>query len=948
MSSQLVPKAAGMTTTPLTPEQINKLLEQFEAIVDTAVATGDAATIESARRRVAKLQSKLFGDKPLRALPPPDDPDTEEMPRLSIEVGKGVGVGNSIGTGNVSAGKIAGNNNVEANIYIDKVETLITPDGKLSASDSKVQHNYLIRLLIQANRVPLGQLELRAAGSAEDMPEIRLEQVYVPLDTTQTQPALGDDHAGTRVPISMMAAVIKDRRLVILGDPGSGKTTFTNYLTIALAQSCLDPERFPPERLSVAGGNGQRAANWKYGALLPVRIDLRELAQTIPETLSTGNCELVWNHIANHHLTLHGLGEFAPMLKKALFDGRCLVMFDGLDEVSDLTKRRIIKEAVEDFADSFGRSRFIVTCRVLSYTDAAWRLNSFPDVTLAPLSAAGIRVFIDAWYDTLARLAYTDRENAARKAAQLRRAAARLSDLAQNPMLLTVMAVVHTYLGTLPRERAKLYNDCVQLLLWNWQRHKHSNGEWQQGILHELETREERLINGLCAVAYQAHSKPQTADPRQPADIAEADVINTLRKFLDNDFGKAQRFCQYVEKEAGLLIGRGFENGERKFAFPHRGFQEFLAARHVVSGHEFSRRVKELAAQGDLWHEVLLLAVGHLVFNHEEVARPLDAINLLCPNEQPSDEAGWRAVWWSAEMLTIVGRSAAEQDEHVGRQLIPRLINQLTALVSGGHLTAIERTQAADVLGMLGDPRIGVCTVVPEMVRLEGGSFAIGHESERHTVSLKPFMLSRFPITNAQFRVFSEDGGYHKKQFWTARGWEWRERTGERRGFIDDPVWGIDNRPAAGITWHEAVAYTRWLSERTGRPMRLPTEAEWERAAAGSEPRKYPWGSRTNDDTANHRETGIGQTVAVGVFAADCTPEGIYDLGGNVWEWTSSINAGYPYAADGRESLDAAGARILRGGGYDSPRITLHCSHRRPVDPNARVPLIGFRVACEG
>lgn len=932
-------------------EQLLKTLEQLEPLLDAALSEGDAATIDRLIRMITKLRA---------ALGKPDNGQAAGAPpagrRDDVRITGDVAPGAAVGDAQVIANQIVGRDRVEVTpgaIYIQHLDRLTADTlqelelGAAGGPSSTAERTYLLRLLSAARRVPLGQLELHALGTQDQVPEIRLDSIYVPLDTTLTQPAVGNNQGGARVAVQVLSAVISHRRLVVLGDPGSGKTTFVNYLTLCLAHACLDPASRVLDRLSVAGINGQKAAKWKYGALLPVRIDLREFAQQIPGEAKKGTCDLVWKHIAGQ-LAAANISEFASPLKKALQDGKCLVMFDGLDEISDASKRRIVRDSVTDFADTYQGSRFIVTCRVLSYVDPAWQLTSFPAVTLAPLCQSSIDCFIDGWYQTLARLNAIDGQRAKAKAAELRAAALDLHDLAQNPMLLTVMAVVHTYKGTLPRERARLYRDCVELLLWNWQRHKQLTPDtWELGIFHELDTREERLVNGLFEVAFQAHQSQGAGVG--PANIAETDVVKTLRRYLDGDWNKAQRFCEYVEKQAGLLIGKGKDQtGERMYAFPHRGFQEFLAARHLVSGWDFSRRLVELAEKGDVWHEVLLLAVGHLVFNQQEITRPLDAINLLCKLEPPTTDSGWRSVWWAAEMLHIVGRAVAEQDEHMGKALVPRLLAQLVMLVSGGHLTAIERAQAGDVLGMLGDPRPGVCTVAPDMVLIPGGQVEIGPDAERHAIALKPYALSRYPITNVQFRVFVEDGGYFKREYWTARGWQWREKTGQRRGLIEDPVWGIDNRPVVAVTWHEAVAYTRWLASRTGRPFRLPTEAEWERAASGTERRKYPWGSRTSDDTANHRETGIGQTSAVGIFHQDCTPEGVYDMGGNVWEWCSSLDKGYPYkAADGREDLEAAGPRILRGGAFDNPRTgsMLHCSHRRPAEPHARVALIGFRVA---
>lgn len=937
----------------LSPEERAQFLRMEARLLKLYQTTKDPDTRAQIAEEITAINDML-GIK-ARLLPEGELASKPEAPHPpTTTVGGDVKSGAAV-NGTVTADQIAGNDIISANIYINSVEKFINSGDAgiemgANPASSKLLRTYLARLVTTSNRVPLGQLDLTAVGANDPVPEIQMDQIFVPLDTTQQQRAVGPGRKESpdgRVPVPVLTSITSLRRMVILGDPGSGKTTFVNFLTLCLAHACLDPDQAMLQRLNVAGTDGQRASTWRFGPLIPIRVDLREFAQDIPADTSTGTCELVWQHVVRQlgRQNLDGLG---PLLKEKLCDGKCLVLFDGLDEVSETDKRRLVREAVNDFADTYTEARFIVTCRVLSYTDQAWQLTGFPAVTLAPLSTESIRTFIKNWYQTLAGLNLIEKRHAEIKTEELLTASTDLRDLAENPMLLTVMALVHTYKGTLPRERARLYNDCVDLLLWNWQRHKHKGANlWSLGILEELETREERLVNGLCAVAYHAHE--QQGAGKGPANISESDVVRILRHYLDDDWGKAQRFCVYVEKEAGLLIGKGEDaSGERMYAFPHRGFQEFLAGRHLVADWDFARRIAERAELGDVWHEVALLAVGHLVFNQQEIVpRPLDAINLLCKDALPTTEAGWRSVWWAGEMLHLVGRPAAEQDDHIGRALVPRVIHQLAELIHGGHLTAVERAQAADSLGLLGDPRPGVSTVVPDLIRFEGGKVTIGAEKEKHTVVLSPYLLSRYPITNAQYLVFVRDDGYSKQQYWSKRGWEWLQGAGSVADRFDT-INGIDTHPITEITWYEALAYTRWLSTRTGRTVRLPSEAEWEFAASGSERRKYPWGNRTSDDTTNHRDTGIGRTTAVGIFPGDRTPEGVCDLGGNVWEWCSSLAKNYPYRpADGREDLEAPGSRMLRGGSYDGIRSEMHGTHRRPVEPHARVSLIGFRIAVD-
>lgn len=876
-----------------------------------------------------------------------------------------VGPGVNIGPGTTHNKDVAGRDLVNVQpggaLYnIDRATFVTPPAGKVKTAGgakvepeievpviSEAERGYLARILVTANRVSLGQLDLELNNPDGGIPEIRLDTIYVPLDTTSTQPAVGGK-PDVRVPVPVLDAAIRHRHLMVLGDPGSGKSTFLNYLTLCLASARLHPKRGALEKLNVVSQDGKKSAKWRYGPLLPVRIDLREFAQSLPLDAKKGNADMLWQHITSR-LAERNQSEFAGTLYQALQQGQCLVMLDGLDEVPEKDLRHIVRDAIADFADTHSRSRFIATCRVLSYTDPAWRLSSFPDVTLAPLCRSSIDAFISGWYAALDVLSYMDSAWNKAKAEELRHAVGDLLDLAQNPMLLTVMAVVHTYKGLLPRERSVLYSDCVDLLLWSWQRAKEVGpGHWELGLMDELSIRRERVINGLCDVAFQAH-KSQGVWP-DAAHIPQSELLRVLKDYLDGDWGKAQIFCNYVEQRAGLLVGKGEDSkGEKMYAFPHRGFQEFLAARHLVNGRDFARRIADLVTEGDIWHEILLLAIGHLVFNLEDVYRPLDTANLLCPHEQPSDATGWRSAWWSGEIVQTVGRQVAVQDPHVGKPLVPRVIQHLVMLVQNGHLTPRERAQAADVLGNLGDPRPGVCTDLPEMVRIEGGTFAMGTESERHSVRLRTFHLARYPITNAQFREFAEKH-YEISSYWTPEGDKWRAtHTNHRRGLLEHPVWGIPNRPVVGLTWHEVIAFTHWLAGKTGKPYRLPTEAEWEFAAAGSDGRKYPWGNRASDDTTNTQEAGIRQTTAVGIFPGDRTPGGIFDLGGNVWEWTSSLAAEYPYkAGDGREKLERVGARVLRGGSYDSPRRVIHCTQRRPMEPTTRAALIGFRVALDG
>jgi len=222
-------------------------------------------------------------------------------------------------------------------------------------------------------------------------------------------------------------------------------------------------------------------------------------------------------------------------------------------------------------------------------------------------------------------------------------------------------------------------------------------------------------------------------------------------------------------------------------------------------------------------------------------------------------------------------------------------------------------------------------------------------EKPQHTVYLDAYWIDKYEVTNRQFAQFVEDDGYGRREFWTEAGWDWREREGRTQPrYWDDSPWNGDDLPVVGVTWFEAVAYCRWAGAR------LPTEAEWERAAGwdaeGQEKREYPWGNEWDSAKANTSESALGHTTMSGQYCPGGeSPVGACDMAGNAWEWVSSLYQPYPYRADdGREDMEVDGTRSLRGGSWINGRDRARTRYRLPPFPGDFImfdPTNGFRCA---
>jgi formylglycine-generating enzyme required for sulfatase activity len=242
------------------------------------------------------------------------------------------------------------------------------------------------------------------------------------------------------------------------------------------------------------------------------------------------------------------------------------------------------------------------------------------------------------------------------------------------------------------------------------------------------------------------------------------------------------------------------------------------------------------------------------------------------------------------------------------------------------------------------------------MVRVEEGEFIRGsirgedHGDDRPTCSiyLDAFLIGQYPVTNSEFRRFVDDGGYNKKEFWTPKGWEWRKtkKVSEPRYWYDRK-WNGPNFPAVGINWYEASAYTQWLSDKTGKLFRLPTEAEWEKAARGTKEYRYPWGNLFDHNLCSSHETGFHRTSPVGIFPAGNSPYGCVDMAGNVWEWCADWYSSNYYKdspAENPQGPASGSYRACRGGSWISLAEFCRTTFRDYDSPEERKNNLGFRL----
>lgn len=923
----------------------------------------DSNDPEALKRQIAELQAQLAQAEAAKpsAAPSADTPRTD--------TGGGANIGHGVRIGN---GHFIGRD------YIQHL-TQIVQSGEDAEAAKNTIALYLRNLSTQLTGLRLGEIDGSMDHSRRQA--LQLGDVYVPLHTTlqiderQTLPewlarkdspsrAKPEDGRATR-PVSALEALTNHHCLTLLGKPGSGKSSFGARVLLALAEAW----RGKTSELQHLGDS------WTHGTLFPIRVVLRKFADQLPAGDATGRASDVWDYIGRE---LHACGvglkpDDHCFVQRLVHSHGALMVFDGIDECGSPERRLRVMQSVSEFMRTHqARSRFVLTARPYAWPDGPEPEKGV--YALADFDDEQITQFVETWYQTLAKRGWRPLSEAQPKARELLAVRQRndLQPLMRNPLLLTLVALLHNNNSKVPDDRADLYEKSVELLLERWNQSSGADKALRDELLMpQLKLSDVRVK--LQKLAFDIHQ--QGAGRKGALDIGEGRVLAALRPLLNNDHNKAALVSDYIERRAGLLLGQGERDGERQFVFPHRTFQEYLAACHLAGHPQFERECLPLA-RGNPSHWEVVLPLAARVAGPARGANAADHLiggvaveDFLKQGKRPSPSE-WTVAALAGMQLHEIGTDVLN-DGGPGKATLDRVRGWLVAALpvhpDDGGLPAPQRAQIGDLLAALGDPRfdperwylpademLGFARIDADPGFMIGTrksdrkriAAAIGHDVGEDEINDQctpspEFHIARYPVTVAQFRAYLHDA----------------KADPGNPDALRDP----DNRPVRWIGWAEAVAYADWLDgtlrnapaldshplarlvREQGWQIALPSELEWEKAARGGLiGQAFAWDDDADPERANYHDTGIADSSASGCFPAN--GYGLHDMLGNLFEWTRSAYQPYPPATRHDTPPTTNDPCVVRGGSWDFLRIYARCASRGRLLPGSRNYDLGFRV----
>lgn len=676
--------------------------------------------------------------------------------------------------------------------------------------------------------------------------------------------------------------------LYVSGGPGTGKSTFCRWVAWLVAEGALPSLDVPPPE------GFAEVLDDRLKGRLPLLIRLRELWEYLPARVGANpTVSELEESLGRWVDKKRPDGLNSDLLRTHIAYGSALIVLDGMDEVpvssvsaaGKTYPRHQLLSALAEACPLWNAAgnRLLLTSRPygLSPEQASrTRLGSAP---LNQLPRDLQTLLAQRWFAILSGEPETAAQTAADLFANID-SQPWLVELAANPLLLTAMCIVFDEGKRLPQDKHDLYERVVATVLYS---RYHDPADI------------DKAKRELGVIAYGMHTGAGLADGRTTPK-AEA-TFHEVERWLQN----YQQLKDYTERaeasafdaredllsQSGLFLSTGHDRA----GFTHLSFQEFFAAQRAFTVDE--PRLAEVfldRATTPEWRNTLSFLFGRLVGMFPEPKKAIDLLEARLKGVSATDTGLLLVLADAAQVLT--GKGIALQSESLAR--LQRVL--LQAMI--GPAAIAVRADVGSALGRLGDPRFRAdlwwlpAEELLGFIKVDAGPFTMGsdrhtdtqsedREQPQHVVELPDFYIARYPVTVAQFRAFVDDTRF-----------EIEDRSCLR---------GVQNHPVVSVSFREAHAYCRWLTEKlrslestpsafqeklaNGWAITLPSEAEWEKVARGRDARIYAWGNEFIVANANSMEAGLGTTSTVGLFPDGASPYGALDMCGNVWEWTRSL-----------------------------------------------------------
>jgi formylglycine-generating enzyme required for sulfatase activity len=841
-----------------------------------------------------------------------------------------------------------------------------------SASDAEALRMYFNNVVLERHS-KLSFLFIRPE-TGKVYTEADVETVFVPLEMVDTsamqqrqaklarrlerfdRPPRDMDEAAQ--PLTLPELLHQHRCFLLRGKPGCGKTTLLRHIALAFAR-----------------GEHREKLGWNGPAPLPLLVPLRNFGAFLKSRASRyvePQPRALLEYLEDH---LRGAGvRFSPdFLRRRLEAGQCFLLLDALDEASGtLDGGGDLRAAVARQVAAFIRhylpkgNRFGLTSRPRAYQEESAMRQALPQPVICDvldLDPAGYQQLITNLLVVLANnpeVGQAEATDLCERIAPNRH----LTDLAGNPLLCTTLVLVYKYRGRkLPERRVDVLHEIVTLLLGRWEEERHgvSSPDELARLGTTASTTEQAIQFRRRALVALAWHMQQDTTPETPTETA----VQTLAQFYCDEERAdqvtaekwARAFLSVAHERSGLFIA--LDEGRHTFA--HQAFREYLAATQLVNAGEASllKEVMRHAPRPDEWWEQVILLAGA----HPELSS--GASGRLVETLLAKGDLAW---------ASLAARCAQDMTDKLPGVQRKRLQDRLLAWIRDEARPPQERAQAGVVLALAGDPRFRAdAGHLPDelmlgFVKIPAGPFLLGtraedipallqqfmggrkwyeRETPQHTVDLPAYYIGRYPVTVAQWRAFVKESGHQPTD----------------KHSLDGP----DNHPVRYVTWYEAIAYCRWVEVRLGQwakesgsspdllslaeliahqdwRVTLPSEAEWEKAARGTDGRNFPWGNQADPNRANYSNTGIRDPSTVGCFPGGVSPYGCEEMSGNVWEWcrTQWQDSYKNYRGD--NNLEGNTGRVLRGGAFYDFQGNARCAFRNWNLPSNWSYDFGFRV----